>query len=171
MTTDTITFAFELAALRQIREPQAVVIDARRWAQNVGITSADSGTAHAFSAEHLIRRDFHVAPTTSNFQHLFSRFTTERHVLVGRDPDRPDYLPQHHWEYFPLVDAASAAGWELDDKETTCFREVVSLLARLFRKLGREISVGEHLKSRNSRVLETFRPELSLEPSEIPSII
>ena len=135
MTTDIMTLAIELAALRQAREPQAVVVDARRWAQNVGITSADSGTAHAFSAKHLIRRDFQVAPTTSNFQHLSSQFTTERHVLIGEAPDRPDFLPQHHWEYFALVDAASAAGRELDDKETTSRKQVVSLLARVFRIL------------------------------------
>jgi hypothetical protein len=53
MTTDTMTLAFEVAALRQVREPQAVVVDARRWAQNVGFVSTDSCAVHAFSAEHL----------------------------------------------------------------------------------------------------------------------
>ena len=136
MTTDTITLAFELAALRQVREPQAVVVDARRWAQNVGLVSTDSCAAYVFSAEHLIRRDFQVAPTTSDFQHLFSRFTTERHVLVGAAPDRPDYLPQHHWEYVALANAASAASWELDNEETTSRKQVTSWLARVFRSLG-----------------------------------
>jgi len=36
MTTETMVLTFELAALQQVREPQAVVVDARRWAQNVG---------------------------------------------------------------------------------------------------------------------------------------
>lgn len=136
MTTDTMTLAFELAALRQARDPQAVVVDARRWAQHVGLVSTDSCAAHAFSAKHLIRRDFQVAPTTSNFQHLSSRVTTERHVLVGEAPDRPDYLPQQHWEYFALADAASAASWELDNNETTSRKQVTSWLARVFRSNG-----------------------------------
>ncbi|WP_438271172.1 DUF7124 domain-containing protein [Salinirubellus salinus] len=131
-----MTLAFELAALRQVREPQAVVVDARRWARNVGLVSTGSCTAHAFSAEHLIRRDFQVAPTTSSFQHLSSRHTTERHVLVGEAPDRPDYLPQHHWEYFALADAASAAGWEIENKETTSRIQLTSWLARVLRSLG-----------------------------------
>ncbi|WP_142860845.1 DUF7124 domain-containing protein [Salinigranum halophilum] len=133
MTTDTMTLAFELAALRQIREPQAVIVDARRWAQNVGLVSTDSCAAHVFSAEHLIRRDFQIAPTASNFQHLSSRITTERHVLVGESPDRPDYLPQHHWEYFALADAASAADWELDNNEAKPRKQLTSWLARVFR--------------------------------------
>ena len=136
MTTDTMTLAFELAALRQARDPQAVVVDARRWAQNVGLVSTDSCAAHAFSAKHLIRRDFQVAPTTSNFQHLSSRVTTERHVLVGEAPDCPDYLPQQHWEYIALAEAASAASWELDNEETTSRKQVTSWLARVFRSNG-----------------------------------
>ena len=136
MTTDTMTLAFELAALRQVREPQTVVVDARRWAQNVGLVSTDSCAAHVFSAEHLIRRDFQVAPTTSDFQQLSSQFTTERHVLVGAAPDRPDYLPQHHWEYVALANAASAASWELDNEETTSRKQVTSWLARVFRSQG-----------------------------------
>jgi hypothetical protein len=136
MATDSIALAFELAALRQVREPQAVIVDARRWAQNVGLVSTDSCAAHAFSAEHLIRRDFQVAPTTSNFQQLSGRSTTERHVLVGEAPDRPDYLPRKHWEYFALGDAASAASWELDNEETTSRKQVTTWLARVFRSEG-----------------------------------
>lgn len=136
MATETMTPAFELAALRKAREPQAVVVDARRWAQNVGLTATDSGADHAFSSENLVRRDFQVAPTTSNFQHLSSRFTTERHVLVGAGTDRPDYLPQLHWEYVSLADAASAAGWKLDNKETTSQKQVTSWLARALRSIG-----------------------------------
>jgi len=136
MTTGTMTLAFELSALEQVREPQAVVVDARRWTQNVGLVSIDSCAAHAFSAKHLIRRDFQVAPTTSNFQHLSSRVTTERHVLVGEAPDRPEYLPQQHWEYFALADAANAAGWELHNKERTAWKQMTSWLARLFKRYG-----------------------------------
>jgi hypothetical protein len=136
MTTETMTLAFEVAALQQVREPQAVVVDTRRWAQNVGLVSTEPDAAHAFSAEHVIRRDFLVRPTASNFQHLSGRFTTERHVLVGETPDRPDDLPQHHWEYFALADAASAASWELDGEEPTSQKQVASWLARVFGSRG-----------------------------------
>ena len=131
-----MTLAFELAAIQQAREPQAVVVEARRWAQNVGLITADAGAAHAFSSENLVRRDFQVTPTTSNFQHLRSRFTTERHVLIGEALDRPDYLPQHHWEYFVLADAASAAGWDLENTETSPRKQLSSWLALAFRSYG-----------------------------------
>jgi hypothetical protein len=136
MTTETMTLAFELAALQQVREPRAVVVDARRWARNVGLVSTDFDATHAFSAKHLVRRDFQIAPTTSNLQNFSSRSTTERHVLVAEAPDRPAYLPQHYWEYFTLADAASAAGWELDDKETTPRGRLTSWLARVLGSVG-----------------------------------
>jgi hypothetical protein len=134
MTSETMTLAFELASLQQVREPQTVVVDARRWARNVGLVSTDSDATHAFSAEYLVRRDFQMAPTPANFQHLRNRFTTERHVLVGEAPDRPDDLPQHHWEYLPLADAARAAGWELETTGATPRGQSTSWLARV---LGR----------------------------------
>ncbi|WP_425607622.1 DUF7124 domain-containing protein [Natribaculum luteum] len=77
-----------------------------------------------------------MTPTTPNFNHLHNRFMTERHVLVGEAPDRPDYLPQHHWEYFALADAARAAGWELEDTETTLRNQLTSWLARVLRGQG-----------------------------------
>jgi hypothetical protein len=59
-----------------------------------------------------------VRPTPSNFQRLCSQFQTERHVLVGAVPNRPDYLPRPQWEYRRLGDAADAAGWELEPSGT-----------------------------------------------------
>ena len=110
MPSETMTLAFELAAIQQARGPQAVIVETRRRAQNVSLITEDAGAAHAFSSENLVRRDFQVMPTTSNIRHLRNQFTKERHVLIGEALDRPDYLPQHHWEYFVLADAASAAG-------------------------------------------------------------
>ncbi|WP_240479584.1 DUF7124 domain-containing protein [Haloprofundus marisrubri] len=128
-----MTLAFELASLQQIREPQAVVVDARRWAQNVGLVSTDSDAAHAFSAEHLIRRDFQVRPTSSNFQRLCSQFNTERHVLVGAVSNHPGYLPQPRWEYLSLGDAADAAGWELETPDTPPRTRWTARLNRILR--------------------------------------
>ncbi|WP_449404884.1 DUF7124 domain-containing protein [Haloferax elongans] len=128
-----MTLAFELASLQQVREPQAVVVDARRWAQNVGVVSTDFDAAHAFSAEYLIRRDFLVRPTQSNFQRICSQLKTERHVLVGVASNRPDYLPQPHWEYLSLGDAADAASWDLETTETTPQTESTPWLNRILR--------------------------------------
>jgi hypothetical protein len=118
MSSDTMTLAFELAALQRTREPQAVVVDARRWAQHVGLLSADPDAADAFSAEHLVRRDFQARSTVLSLRHLSSRFETERHVLVGDASEQPEFLPQDGWEYLGLEDAATAAGWDLEDPET-----------------------------------------------------
>jgi hypothetical protein len=119
MSSETMTLAFELAALQRTREPQAVVVDARRWAQHVGLLSTDPDAADAFSAEHLVRRDFQGRPTVSTLRRLSSQFETERHVLVGDAPERPESLPQDGWEYLGLEDAATAAGWDLEAPETT----------------------------------------------------
>ncbi|AKU09677.1 DUF7124 domain-containing protein [Haloferax gibbonsii] len=119
MADEHMTLAFELAALRRTRDPQAVVADARRWAQYVGLLSTNLEAAHAFSATHLVRRDFQLRPTTSSFRELSSRVETERHVLVGTASNRPAYLPSQHWEYLSLEAAATAAGWELEPPKTT----------------------------------------------------
>ena len=119
MTSETMTLAFELAALQRTREPQAVVVDARRWAQHVGLLSADPDAADVFSAEHLVRRDFQARLTVLSLRHLSSRFETERHVLIGDASEQPESLPQDGWEYLGLEDAATAAGWDLVDSETT----------------------------------------------------
>ncbi|POG54214.1 hypothetical protein AUR65_016280 [Haloferax marisrubri] len=134
MTGETMTLAFELAALRQTREPQAVVVDARRWAQNVGLISTDFGAAHAFSAKYLVRRDFQVMPTASDLRHLGSQYDTERHVLIGTTSNRPEYLPPQHWEYLSLADAATAAGWSLENPETTLREQWTARLYRVLRR-------------------------------------
>ena len=73
MPSETMTLAFELAAIQQTRELQAVIVEARRWAQSVGLITADAGAAHTFSSENLVRRDFQVMPTTSNVALLNAR--------------------------------------------------------------------------------------------------
>lgn len=133
MPSETMTLAFELAALQRVRDPQAVVVDARRWAQNVGLLSTDSDDADAFSAEHLVRRDFQMRPTLSNLFYLRSRFETERYVLVGDAAEEPDYLPQHRWEYLRLGDAATAADWELEDSNTSPWKRWTGWSSRIFR--------------------------------------
>ncbi|RJT07839.1 hypothetical protein [Halococcus sp. IIIV-5B] len=117
MADNSMTLAFELAALRRTRDPQAVVVDARRWARTVGLLSADPVAAHGFCAEHLVRRDFRARPTAWDLRDLSTQFETERYVLVGTTPDRPMYLPRQRWEYLPLVDAATAAGWDIEQPE------------------------------------------------------
>ncbi|ELZ59610.1 MULTISPECIES: hypothetical protein [unclassified Haloferax] len=119
MADEHMTLAFELAALRRARDPQAVVTDARRWAQYVGLLSTNPEAAHAFSATHLVRRDFQLRPTASSFRELSSRVETERYVLVGTASNRPAYLPSQRWEYLRLEAAATAAGWELENPNTT----------------------------------------------------
>ncbi|EMA42242.1 DUF7124 domain-containing protein [Halococcus hamelinensis] len=128
-----MTLAFELAALRQARDPQAVVVDARRWARNVGLLSADPAAADAFCAEHLVRRDFRARPTAWDLQDLSTQFETERYVLIGTTPDRPAYLLRQRWEYLRLADAASAAGWNLGNSETRSGRWLTAWLNQVLR--------------------------------------
>ena len=119
MAGETVTLVFELDALKRVRDPQAVVVDARRWAQNVCLATSDPTVAKTFSTTNLLRWECQVAPTASALQQLPQRFQTDRYVLVGEASGRPDYLPTDQWEYRNLVVAAEAANWELETQKRT----------------------------------------------------
>lgn len=131
-----MTLAFELAALRRANDPQSVVVDARRWAGDVGLVTTDSRSARAFGAEHLVRRDFQVRPTVRDLRRLGSRVDSERYVLVGDAPDRPGYVPPNRWEYLRLEEAADAAGWSIENTETRSRRSLSAAAIHRFWKRG-----------------------------------
>jgi len=135
MTGETMTLAFELAALWRAHDPQSVVVDARRWAGDVGLVTTDSKSARAFSAENLVRRDFQVRPTVTDLQRLHNRVDSERYVLIGDAPDRPEYVPPDRWEYLSLEQAAGAAGWNIENTATRSRRSLAATaIQRLWKR-------------------------------------
>ncbi|WP_277543364.1 DUF7124 domain-containing protein [Haloarcula laminariae] len=128
-----MTLVFELDALKRVMEPQAVVVDARRWAQHVCLATTDPESAQTFSTVNLLRWECQVEPAVSTFQQLSQRFQTDRYVLVGVSSGRPDYLPADQWDYRNLTVAAEAANWEIETQKTPLQQRCADRLAALRR--------------------------------------
>ena len=117
-----MTLAFELSALKQLAEPDAVFTDARQWTEYVGVVS-DKPTyvVTNFTRKHRIRQDFFSGPRgrEESLENVREQFDTERHVFVSPDAEDQELSDRAGWEFLLLDDAAEAAGWELGDPEET----------------------------------------------------
>lgn len=117
-----MTLAFELKALKQLAEPEAVFSDARSWSEYVGVIS-DKPTyvVTNFTRKNRIRQDFFSGPRTreDSLENVRAQFQTERHVFIGVDDEDAALAEEVGWEYLPLENAAEAASWVLDDEEET----------------------------------------------------
>jgi hypothetical protein len=111
-----MTLAFELAALKRLKEPNAVFDDARRWTTYVGVVS-DKPTyvVTNFTRKHRIRQDFFSGPrgVEESLENVRNQFETERHVFIGTSDDDRDRADAAGWEYVPIEAAADAADWAL----------------------------------------------------------
>jgi len=114
-----MTLAFELAALKELANPDAVFTDARQWSEYVGVISDDpTYVVTNFCRKHRIRQDFFSGPRgrEESLTNVKQQFGTARHVFVGTDDEVDAELAERvDWEYLPLADAAEAADWELGD--------------------------------------------------------
>ncbi len=131
MTADepeTITLAFELAALERLADPAGVVRDTLRWTDHLGIVS-DEPT-------HLVRKrardygfnpDFLPGPrekseSLAKIRHQ-PEHSADRYILVAVDETVRERAEQLGWEYRPVAEAAETAGWRLatepDDEDDT----------------------------------------------------
>lgn len=113
-----MTLAFELEALKQLAEPDAVFTDARQWTEYVGVVS-DKPTyvVTNFTRKHRIRQDFFSGPRgrAESLENVGKQFDTDRHVFLSPDPDDEHLADRVGWEFLPLEAAAEAAGWELGE--------------------------------------------------------
>ncbi len=117
-----MTLAFELSALQELVEPDAVFQDARRWSQYVGVVSDEpTYVVTNFTRKHRIRQDFFSGPRgkRESLESVKEQFESERHVLVGTTEEDRDLSEAVGWEYLPVEDAAEAAEWELGDPEAS----------------------------------------------------
>ncbi len=117
-----MTLAFELEALKQLADPEAVFSDARTWSEYVGVVS-DKPTyvVTNFTRKNRIRQDFFSGPRgrKESLENVKAQFDTERHVFVGIDDEDAELAEAVEWEYLPLEQAAEAADWELGSPEET----------------------------------------------------
>lgn len=117
---ETITLAFELAALERLADPAGVIRDTQRWTSHLGIVS-DEPT-------HLVRKrardygfnpDFLPGPrdkaeSLPKIRHQ-PEHDADRYVLVSADAEMEPIAIRHDWEFRSIEDAAETAGWRVHD--------------------------------------------------------
>lgn len=127
-----MTLAFDLVALKRLRNPRAVVVDARRWARHVGIVGENTDDVRAFATRHVIRRDFPqgARDRATDLRVARSRFETDRYVFVGIEDGRT-LTAANGWEFLHVESAAKKAGWALE-ADTSTARTLRTRLRTLF---------------------------------------
>ncbi|MFB6141712.1 MAG: hypothetical protein ABEJ30_00035 [Halorientalis sp.] len=116
-----MTLAFELDALKQLAQPDAVVSDARQWSEYVGVVSEQpTYVVTNFTRKHRIRQDFFSGPRgrEESLENVKAQFDTDRHVYVGADEEDAELAEAVGWEFLHVEDAAAAAEWELGEPES-----------------------------------------------------
>lgn len=115
----SMTLAFDLEALEQLDDPEAVVHDARQWSEYLGIVSEKPTFAVTkFAREHRIRQDFFSGPRgrEESLEQIRGQFETDRHVFVGTSDDDEQLAERVGWEYLSVQQAAEAADWALKEQ-------------------------------------------------------
>lgn len=123
-----MTLAFELSALQELADPEAVFTDARRWTEYVGVVSDEpTYVVTNFTRKNRIRQDFFSGPKGKgeSLDSVREQFDTDRHVFVGVNDDDRQLAEDHEWEYLAVEEAAEAAEWTLaDDAEDEAVDQV-----------------------------------------------
>jgi hypothetical protein len=117
-----MTLAFELEALKELADPEAVFSDARSWSEYVGVISEKpTYVVTNFTRKNRIRQDFFSGPRgrAESLENVKEQFQTDRHVFVGLDEEDEALAESVEWEFLHLEDAAEAASWELTSEDET----------------------------------------------------
>ncbi len=116
-----MTLAFELEALKELADPEAVFSDARSWSEYVGVISEEpTYVVTNFTRKNRIRQDFFSGPRgrAESLENVKSQFQTDRHVFIGLTDEDEALAESVDWEFLPLETAAEAADWALAADET-----------------------------------------------------
>lgn len=117
-----LTLAFDLAALRRLSAPDAVMADAARWSEHVGVvTDRPPHVLTKFTRKHGIQQDFSPDPADAaeTLTHLREHFDAGRYVHVGCSIEHEQRADASGWEYLDVEEAATEAGWELGRAQRT----------------------------------------------------
>lgn len=120
-----MTLAFELAALQQTADPEAVFTDARGWTRYIGVVSEKpTYVVTNYTRKHRIRQDFFSGPrgVRESLESVKRQFETDRHVFIGTSADDESIADDVEWEFLAIENAAEAAGWELADGDSSTVR-------------------------------------------------
>lgn len=110
-----LTLAFDLAALQRLADPGAVVADATRWSEHVGVvTDRPPHVLTKFTRDHGIQQDLSPdpVPAVDTLEHMREHFDTGRYVHVGTSAEHEQRAETVGWEFLHVDEAASEAGWE-----------------------------------------------------------
>ncbi len=119
-TRDDMTMALTLSAVRRLDNPGGAVRDATEWTDWIGLVGDVSvGRLTRYCDETAIDPDFINATGTDPAERLSgiesgSMFHAERLVVVGT-PDERSLATDVGWEFVPITEAASKAGWGLEN--------------------------------------------------------
>jgi 3-deoxy-D-manno-octulosonate 8-phosphate phosphatase KdsC-like HAD superfamily phosphatase len=120
---DTITIAFELAALDRLADPGRVLKDTRQWTAHLGIVSDEpSHVVRKRARDHGITPDFLPGPR-DRAESLVKiknqpEHDADRFIFVSTDEELSSVAAQHGWEFQLIEAAAETAGWHLHDGES-----------------------------------------------------
>lgn len=128
---ETITLAFELAALERLADPAGVIRDTQRWTDHLGIVSDEpTHLVRKRARDYKFNPDFLPGPRTKPESLVKIRNQPEhgadRYILVSGDEAIRETAERTGWEFRPIEEAAETAGWRLatepdesDDDERT----------------------------------------------------
>lgn len=116
----SMTLAFDLEALKQLADAQAVFDGARRWSSYVGVVSDEpTYVVTNYTRKRRIRQDFFSGPKEKgeSLASVKQQFDTDRHVYIGTTESDSALAEEHGWEYLDVEEAAEAAEWALAEDE------------------------------------------------------
>jgi hypothetical protein len=115
---DTITLAFELAALERLADPSGVISDTQRWTNHLGIVSDEpSYLVRKRARDYGFTPDFLPGPRTRSESLVKVKnqpeHAADRYIYVSADEAMRAAAEEHGWEFRPVEEAAETAGWRL----------------------------------------------------------
>lgn len=112
----SMTLVLTVSAVERLADPAAVVADAGRWTETVGVVG-DDATAAADVSDYVdglaAEPDVVAGRSGGGLASLRQRLPTERHVLVGTTDQQADIGAALGWEFLSVETAAEEAGWTL----------------------------------------------------------
>lgn len=104
---------FDRTALARLAHPAVAVADARTWSDRTGVFDEDRDRVRSFLESVGADPDFvtGTAGLQSSLGLVAQRTPGERHVFVGVGERDRETAEAVGWEYVPVEEAASAAGW------------------------------------------------------------
>lgn len=114
---EAMTLVLTVSAVERLADPAAVVADARRWSDTVGIvggTRASISEVQTYVDGLEAEPDVVAGRSGGGLASIRQRLPTDRHVLLGTTEEQEDMGAALGWEYIPIETAAEKAGWTIE---------------------------------------------------------